>query len=343
VVLSEHAAVKFFDYDIVGGIPNARLAHERGFFVGNTRATSPRRLTISIAPWRGLDDERPGDGRRGYIGAILVPALLERGFNVTVVDNFMYGQDRPGRGLLPLELLPGRGDVRSLDTMRPLLKDADFIVPLAALVGAPLCDRDPLAATSTNKQAIIDMLEHISPNQPVILPITNSGYGVGEAGKYCTEETPIRPVSLYGRDKVEVERTLLDRHPASVSLRLATVFGMSPRMRLDLLVNDFTYRAYTDRFIVLFESHFKRNFLHVRDVARAFLHTIDNFDVMKRQIYNVGLSDANLSKLELCQRFRSMCRVRHPRVECRKRSRQARLHRLEREDRANRLQAGVLA
>jgi nucleoside-diphosphate-sugar epimerase len=192
-----------------------------------------------------------------------------------------------------------------MDVMRPLLKTADIIIPLAALVGAPLCDRDPIAATSTNKQAIVDMLAEISQAQRVLLPITNSGYGVGEAGKFCTEETPIRPVSLYGRDKVEVERILMERHPSTISFRLATVFGMSPRMRLDLLVNDFTYRAVTDRFIVLFESHFKRNFLHVRDVARAFLHGIDRFDAMAGQIYNVGLSDANLSKRELCDRIRA--------------------------------------
>jgi nucleoside-diphosphate-sugar epimerase len=244
-------------------------------------------------------------GGAGYIGSILVPALLDRGFTVSVVDNFMYGQDSLAAVCYHRNFNVVRGDVRSMATMRPLLKTADVIIPLAALVGAPLCDRDPIAATSTNKQAIVDMLDHISGEQRVILPITNSGYGIGEAGKFCTEETPIRPVSLYGRDKVEVERTLLDRHPSSISLRLATVFGMSPRMRLDLLVNDFTYRAYVDRAIVLFESHFKRNFLHVRDVARAFLHAIDNFDVMKRQIYNVGLSDANLSKLELCQRIQT--------------------------------------
>jgi nucleoside-diphosphate-sugar epimerase len=242
-------------------------------------------------------------GGAGYLGSILVPALLDRGFTVAVVDNFMYGQDSLAAVCYHPNFSVVRGDVRSTDTMRPLLKDADVIIPLAALVGAPLCDRDPLAATSTNKQAVIDMLGLISPNQRVIMPITNSGYGVGEAGRFCTEETPIRPVSLYGRDKVEVERTLLERHAAAISLRLATVFGMSPRMRLDLLVNDFTYRACTDRFIVLFESRFKRNFLHVRDVARAFLHAIDNFDRMAGQIYNVGLSDANLSKLELCQQI----------------------------------------
>lgn len=242
-------------------------------------------------------------GGAGYLGSILVPALLDRGFAVTVVDSFMYGQDSLAAVCHRQEFSLVRGDVRAIETMKPLVKDADIIIPLAALVGAPLCDRDPIAATSTNLRAIVDMLPLLSPAQRVLLPVTNSGYGVGEAGKFCTEETPIRPVSLYGRDKVEVERTLLDRHPSAISFRLATVFGMSPRMRLDLLVNDFTYRAYTDRFIVLFESHFKRNFIHVRDVARAFLHGIDRFDAMKGQIYNVGLSDANLSKLELCQKI----------------------------------------
>jgi nucleoside-diphosphate-sugar epimerase len=242
-------------------------------------------------------------GGAGYLGSILVPALLDRGFSVTVLDNFMYGQDSLAAVCYRPEFSMFRGDVRSIDAVKKLAADADIIIPLAALVGAPLCDRDPLAATSTNLRAIVDMLGVISPSQRIILPVTNSGYGVGEAGKFCTEETPIRPVSLYGRDKVEVERALLDRHPAAISLRLATVFGMSPRMRLDLLVNDFTYRAYSDRFIVLFESHFKRNFIHVRDVARAFLHAIDHFDTMKGEIYNVGLSDANLSKLELCHRI----------------------------------------
>ena len=243
-------------------------------------------------------------GGAGYLGSTLVPALLERGFGVTVVDNFMYDQDSLSACCYHKAFALVRGDVRSMSVMRPLLKQADIIIPLAALVGAPLCDRDPIAATSTNKQAIVDMLGEISREQRVLLPITNSGYGVGEAGQFCTEETPIRPVSLYGRNKVEAERVLLDAHPATISLRLATVFGMSPRMRLDLLVNDFTYRALTDRFIVLFESHFKRNFIHVRDVVAAFMHGIERFDGMAGQIYNVGLSDANLSKLELCERIR---------------------------------------
>jgi nucleoside-diphosphate-sugar epimerase len=244
-------------------------------------------------------------GGAGYLGSILVPALLDRGFAVTVVDNFMYGQDSLSGVCYHPAFSLVRGDVRSMETMKPLFARADVIIPLAALVGAPLCDRDPIAATTTNKDAIVEMLAHLSGRQRVLLPITNSGYGVGEAGKFCTEETPIRPISLYGRDKVEVERILLDRHPDTISFRLATVFGMSPRMRLDLLVNDFTYRAYFDRFIVLFESHFKRNYIHVRDVARVFLHGIDNFDTMKGGLYNVGLSDANLSKRELCERIQS--------------------------------------
>jgi nucleoside-diphosphate-sugar epimerase len=242
-------------------------------------------------------------GGAGYLGSTLVPALLERGYAVTVVDNFLFGQDSLAAVCYHPAFSIVRGDVRSMDVMKPLLRSADIVIPLAARVGAPLCDRDPAAATSTNLGAIADMVGLLSPDQRVLMPVTNSGYGVGEAGTFCTEESPIRPISLYARNKVEAERILLERHPSAISFRLATVFGMSPRMRLDLLVNDFTYRACTDRFIVLFESHFKRNFIHVRDVARAFLHGIDNFDAMKGQVYNVGLSEANLSKLELCQRI----------------------------------------
>ena len=242
-------------------------------------------------------------GGAGYLGSTLAPMLLDRGFAVTVVDNFMWDQPSLAAVCHHPAFSVVRGDVRSKETMRPLIAKADIIIPLAARVGAPLCDRDPIAATSTNVEAISDMVATLSPQQRVLMPITNSGYGIGEKDKFCTEESPINPISLYGRNKVDAERILLDRHPAALSFRLATVFGMSPRMRLDLLVNDFTYRAYTDRFIVLFESHFKRNFIHVRDVARVFLHGIDHFDEMKGQVYNVGLSDANISKRELCERI----------------------------------------
>jgi nucleoside-diphosphate-sugar epimerase len=247
-------------------------------------------------------------GGAGYLGSTLVPTLLDRGFVVTVVDNLMYGQDSLAAVCYHPAFSMVRGDVRSMETMRPLLAKADVIIPLAARVGAPLCERDPVAATSTNLQAMVDMLDHVSRDQVVLFPVTNSGYGIGQTGTVCTEESPIRPISLYARNKVDAERALLDRHPSAVSFRLATVFGMSPRMRLDLLVNDFTYRACTDGFVVLFEAHFTRNFIHVRDVARVFLHGMDHIDLMKGQIYNVGLSDANLSKRELCERIRQHVR-----------------------------------
>ena len=167
-----------------------------------------------------------------------------------------------------------------------------------------MCDLDKNGAVTTNRDAILSLIKLASPEQRILMPVTNSGYGVGETGKFCTEETPLRPITLYGRTKVEAEKAVLNRGN-SITFRLATVFGMSPRMRIDLLVNDFVYRAVNDRAVVLFEAHFKRNYLHVRDVARAFLHGIDNFDKLRNQPYNVGLSDANLSKAELCERIKT--------------------------------------
>jgi nucleoside-diphosphate-sugar epimerase len=170
-------------------------------------------------------------------------------------------------------------------------------------VGAPLCNRDEIGTVSTNRDAIKMLTEILSPDQKIIMPVTNSGYGIGQKDTFCTEETPLRPISTYGKTKVEAEKYVLDRGN-SISLRLATVFGMSARMRIDLLVNDFTYRAVKDRFIVVFEGHFKRNYIHIRDVSRAFIHALNNFEKMKNQPYNVGLSDANLSKLELCEKIK---------------------------------------
>jgi len=241
-------------------------------------------------------------GGAGYLGSIMVPALLAEGHQVTVIDNFMYRQSSLSGCCADPNFEVVNGDVRNDGTMKPLLARADVIIPLAALVGAPLCNRDPIAATTTNKDAIASMLKALSPAQRVLMPVTNSGYGVGEAGKHCTEETPLRPISRYGIDKVEAERMVLEREN-SISFRLATVFGMAPRLRIDLLVNDFVYRAVTDRFVVLFEGHFKRNYIHIRDVTRAFQHGIRNFEAMRGQPFNVGLSDANLSKIELCQRI----------------------------------------
>ncbi len=238
-------------------------------------------------------------GGAGYLGSTLVPMLLAAGHKVTVLDSFMFQQSSLNHVCADPNLNIVRGDTRDTDIVAPLLAKADIVIPLAALVGAPLCARDAIGAESINRDAVRMLAAKMSSDQWMLTPITNSGYGVGEKGKFCTEETPLRPISLYGRTKVEAEEAALSRDNA-ISFRLATVFGMSPRMRLDLLVNDFVYRAVNDRTIVLFEAHFKRNYIHVRDVARVFLHGISNFGAMKGEPYNVGLSDANLSKAELC-------------------------------------------
>ena len=238
-------------------------------------------------------------GGAGYLGSVLVPELLKSGHKVSVLDNFIFRQD----SLLDcchyrsFEVI--RGDVRDKALIKKLTRDKDIIIPLAALVGAPLCDIDKAGAESVNRDAIKALAEALSKQQRIIFPTSNSGYGIGQKGIYCTEETPLNPISLYGKTKVDAEKIILDRGNG-ISLRLATVFGMSPRMRLDLLVNNFTYRAVKDRFIAVFEGHAKRDYIHIRDVARSFIHAIDRFDRMKDQAYNVGLSDANLSKLELC-------------------------------------------
>lgn len=239
-------------------------------------------------------------GGAGYLGSTMVPELLAKGNKVTVVDNFMYNQNSLAHVCNNPDFNVVRGDVRIDKVMLPLIKKADIIIPLAAYVGAPLCARDPVGASSTNHDAIIMMLKNVSKHQRILMPTTNSAYGSGDENNFCTEESPLNPMSLYAIEKVKVEKELM-QHPNAISFRLATVFGMSPRMRIDLLVNDFTYRAVHDRFVVLFESSFKRNYIHVRDIARAFIHGIDNYEKMNGQIYNVGLSEANVSKKELCE------------------------------------------
>ncbi|MCG8543384.1 MAG: NAD(P)-dependent oxidoreductase [Alphaproteobacteria bacterium] len=238
-------------------------------------------------------------GGAGYLGSTLVPMLLAEGYRVTVLDSFIFRQASLNHVCADEKLEIVRGDARDAACLKPLIAKADIVIPMAALVGAPLCGRDEIGAVTVNRDAVRTATELMSPAQWLLAPITNSGYGVGEQGKFCTEDSPLRPVSLYGRTKVEAEQILLERENA-ISFRLATVFGMSPRMRLDLLVNDFVYRAVNDRALVLFEAHFKRNYIHVRDVARVFLHGIARFESMRGGPYNVGLSDANLSKAELC-------------------------------------------
>lgn len=242
-------------------------------------------------------------GGAGYIGSVLVPRLLEKGYEVKVLDNFMYRQTSLLDCCYHERLTILRGDVRDRGMVAHAMMDADVIIPLACLVGAPLCEERPLEATSINHDAVKMILELRSREQRIIFPNTNSGYGIGEQGVYYTEKSPLNPISLYGKLKVDVEKAILDSGNA-ITFRFATVFGISPRMRLDLLVNDFTYRAVSDRFVVLFEAHFKRNYIHIHDAAKAFLQAIEHFDAMKNEPYNVGLSDANLSKWELCEEIK---------------------------------------
>jgi len=239
-------------------------------------------------------------GGAGYLGSTMVPELLKAGNQVTILDNFLYHQNSLAHVCQDPNFKVINGDIRLKAAMAPLMSEADIIIPLAAFVGAPLCNKDPVGATTINRDAILMMLEMAKDDQIIIMPTTNSAYGSGSDNNFCNEESELRPITQYAKEKVEIEKVLMERKN-SISFRLATVFGMSPRMRIDLLVNDFAYRAVHDRFIVLFESHFKRNFIHVRDVTRAFLHGIANFDSMKGNIFNVGLSEANLSKKELCE------------------------------------------
>ncbi len=242
-------------------------------------------------------------GGAGYIGSVLVPELLAMGHKVTVVDSFIYKQD----SLLDccrydtFEIV--NGDCRNEDLMRRVTDGKEFILPLAAIVGFPACSRDETAASSTNLGAIELLLRLRQKGQKIIFPCTNSGYGLGQGQSYCTEESPIAPISLYGKSKMAAEKAVLDAGD-SITFRFATLFGASPRMRLDLLVNDFVYRAVYDRALVIFEGHFMRNYLHVRDAAGAFIFAMENFDCMKGNTYNCGLSSANLSKIDLCKKIR---------------------------------------
>lgn len=239
-------------------------------------------------------------GGAGYIGSILVPELLKLGHQVTVVDNFMFGQASLNHCCGYSNFNVANGDIRHKSFIQPFYEVAEIIIPLAAYVGAPLCNKDQTGAQTVNHDAIISMIGMLRDDQKVLMPTTNSAYGSGEENNFCDENSPLNPISKYAIDKVAIEKELMKREN-SISFRLATVFGMSPKMRIDLLVNDFVYRAVNDKFVVLFEGHFKRNYIHVTDVVRAFIHGIDNFESMKGQIFNVGLSEANVSKAELCE------------------------------------------
>lgn len=242
-------------------------------------------------------------GGAGYIGSVLAPMMLNQGYAVTVLDNFCLKQASLLDVCYSDDLTVVNGDVRDKSLLNEQVSKADIVIPLAAIVGAPACNKDKPLATEINKDQIIHIADKISSSQRLIYPVTNSGYGIGEKDKFCDETSPLNPISHYGVTKVEAEKHVLDKGNG-VTFRLATVFGSSPRMRTDLLVNDFVYRAATDRFVVLFEANFKRNYIHIRDVCHAFLHGLNNYDQMKGEAYNVGLSSANLSKRELCEKIK---------------------------------------
>ncbi|MEM9658923.1 MAG: NAD(P)-dependent oxidoreductase [Planctomycetota bacterium] len=239
-------------------------------------------------------------GGAGYIGSVLAEHLLARGDHVHIVDSLTNGDHCLFHFCANPNFEFTRGDVRDSSLLADAIREADVIVPLAALVGAPMCAADPERAKAVNFDAIIEMAELRSPSQLIIYPNTNSGYGTGAGASFCTEESPLEPISVYGRTKVDAELALLDQENV-VTFRLATVFGASPRMRIDLLVNHFTYCAVTDGYLVVFEKDFKRNYVHIRDVADCMIYAMENSRQMAGRPYNLGLDDANLSKQELCE------------------------------------------
>jgi len=242
-------------------------------------------------------------GGAGYLGSILTEHLLFKNYHVTVLDNLIYGEQNLFHFCANANFDFVYGDARNETLVKGLVSSVDVIIPLAAIVGAPACSLDPLMATSVNLEAVkmINRLRHSS--QLIIYPTTNSGYGTKSGEVFCTEETPLEPISLYGQTKSEAEAVVLNS-PNAITLRLATVFGTSPRMRMDLLVNHFVYAAVTDRYIVIFEKDFKRNYIHIRDVADCFVYCIENSAAMSGRPYNAGLDKANLSKEELALKVR---------------------------------------
>jgi len=240
-------------------------------------------------------------GGAGYLGSVIVEKLLNVGYDVTVLDKLLFNQT----SLLQYTAYPRfkfiYGDVRNEKLLENLCKEADIIIPLAAIVGFPACASDPKLAKEINFNQIFNIVR-FGKGKKILYPNTNSGYGIGEGQTECTEESPLNPISVYGQTKCDAENFLKTSTDAII-FRLATVFGVSPRMRTDLLVNDFTYKAITDKYIVVFEKTFKRNFIHVEDVASVFLFMINHYKEYRGEVFNIGLSKANLSKQELLEKI----------------------------------------
>lgn len=237
-------------------------------------------------------------GGAGYIGSVLVNELLDENHIVTVIDNLKYNQFSLQQNCINQNFDFIKGDVFDFMSDQKFLSKFDIIIPLAALVGAPICEKNKKLAYDINYNSILSLINSISKNQIIIMPVSNSGYGISNKKALCDENSPLNPISIYGKSKVDAEKVIMDRDN-SISLRLATVFGMSPRMRLDLIVNNFVYKAITDNYLVIFEGHFRRNFIHIKDVSNAFIHSIENFSLMKNNIFNVGNDSANMTKIEL--------------------------------------------
>jgi len=239
-------------------------------------------------------------GAAGYIGSMLCTELVKNGFQVTAVDILKYDQRSLSHLFFYNNFKFLKLDTNKTSNIKKIIKNQDYIIPLAALVGAPLCDKYKKKTIKTNVNAIKIILKYIKKKQKIIFPTTNSGYGIGQQDKFCDENSPLNPVSLYGKSKLEAEN-LIKIHKNSIRFRLATVFGVSYRMRSDLLVNNFVEKAVSQKLIKIYESNFRRNFIHIRDVVSAFVFAIKNFNKLKNDVYNLGLSTANITKYDLCK------------------------------------------
>lgn len=244
-------------------------------------------------------------GAAGYIGSMLTTELVRLGYSVIAIDIQKYDKNSLSHLFFYKNFQFINADITKEIVIKKYIKDVDFIIPLAALVGAPLCEKFKNKAKKTNIDSIRIILKYIKHNQKIIYPTTNSGYGVGQKNKFCDENSPLKPISLYGATKAEAEKLIMKRNN-SICFRLATVFGFSHRMRTDLLVNNFVMNAVKYKKLSIFEPHFRRNYVHIKDVVNAFVFSIINFSRLKNNIYNLGLSSANLSKISLAKKIKTL-------------------------------------